>query len=203
LHVQDNNPLMLTTTGCGGAIASYQITRGGTEIQHGNMTENPAGTYNAQIPALTSARGNARVVISLTCPGNPVTMIPFDIYIDPSGVVKNTAGVPIDSATVTLYRADAASGPFTQVPNASGILSPSNRDNPDTTDAAGRFGWDVIAGYYIVRAEKAGCTAPGNPAQAYVESPVLSVPPATVGIQLPLFCGESSVHRLQLPLVIR
>ena len=38
-----------------------------------------------------------------------------------------------------------------EVPNGSAVMSPANRINPDTTSAAGIFGWDAIAGYYEVR----------------------------------------------------
>jgi len=81
-------------------------------------------------------------------------------------------------------------------------MSPANRTNPDLTDANGHFGWDVIAGLYKVRAEKAGCVAPSNPAQPYVESAVIEVPPPVTDLDLRLDCGINNVH-LYLPVVRR
>ena len=77
-----------------------------------------------------------------------------------------------------LYRSDDGSpGSFVLVPDGSAIMSPVNRANPDVTDAAGHFGWDVITGYYVVRAEAPDCFAPGDPLQLFVESPALTIPP--------------------------
>lgn len=112
----------------------------------------------------------------------------FNIYIDPSGFVRTTDGDPIAGATVTLYAASRPEGIFSPVADGSALMSPANRHNPDTTDAQGRFGWDVLAGYYKVRAEKAGCTSPLDPSQAYVESPILTIPPAVTDLDLRLNC---------------
>ena len=38
-------------------------------------------------------------------------------------------------------------------------MSPSNRENPDFSRSDGRFGWDVVAGYYVVTAERDGCVS--------------------------------------------
>jgi hypothetical protein len=67
-------------------------------------------------------------------------------WIDPSGVVVDTAGNPVESATVVLSASDTIEGPFEPVPEGSEVMSPDNRANPDVTDAAGGFRWDVIAG---------------------------------------------------------
>lgn len=128
-------------------------------------------------------------------------MIEGDIYIDPSGVVKTTTGSLLAGATVTLFRSDSSSGPFTQVPNGSGIMSPANQNNPDLTDAAGHFGWDVIAGYYKVRAEMAGCVSPFNFTQAFVETSVMQIPPPVTNLELVLNC--SGVASLYLPVIVR
>ena len=81
----------------------------------------------------------------------------------------------------------------TRVPDGSGIMAPENRRNPDTTDDAGRFGWNVLAGYYVVRAEATNCHAPGDPDQAYVESPVLTIPPPVTDLDLRLECSPLAV----------
>jgi hypothetical protein len=181
-------PLTLTTQGCAGADASYQIFDGATIIRSGTMTESPAGTYRATIAPLQPNHGLARVRIVLDCPTGPTTATLFDIYIDPSGLVRTVAGDPVAGATVTLYRSDTPDGPFTLVPHGSALMSPKNRANPDTTDAEGHFGWDVVAGFYKVRAERAGCRAPDDPDRAYVESAVLTIPPPVTDLDLRLDC---------------
>jgi hypothetical protein len=189
------DPLTLQTHGCPGGTASYRITlRDGGEISSGPMIETPAGSgaYTASIPPVYPNHGYAQVTITITCPGGGTTDTRFDIYIDPSGVVRTTTGTPIVGARVTLYRSDASSGPFVAVPNGSAIMSPANRTNPDLTDAAGHFGWDVIPGYYRVRAEKADCHAPGNPAVPYSESAVLTIPPPVTDLDLRLECPVSN-----------
>ena len=186
----------LTTQGCPGGTATYQIVQGATVVASGPMIEGPAGTYTAVVPALFIS-GMAHVVITLICPSGPPETVEFDVvYVDPSGTVNTTAGLPIPGATVTLYRSDSSAGPFVQVPDGSAIMSPVNRVNPDLTDAIGRFGWDVIAGYYKVRAEKAGCVSPTVPGQAYVETGVLTIPPPVTGLDLRLSCAPPTAVTL-------
>jgi hypothetical protein len=66
-------------------------------------------------------------------------------------------------------------------------MSPANQANPDTTNATGSFGWDVLAGFYKVRAEKDGCTAPGT-GGPFVETGVLTIPPPVADLGLVLDC---------------
>lgn len=42
-------------------------------------------------------------------------------------------------------------------------MSPSNRANSDTTDAAGHFGSDVIPGFYKVQASAPSCRTAETP----------------------------------------
>ena len=77
-----------------------------------------------------------------------------------------------------------------QVPNQSGQMAPTNRTNPDVTDAEGHFGWDVIAGYYKIRAEKAGCSTPLTP---YVETAGLQIPPPAEDLLVVLNCSPDFV----------
>jgi hypothetical protein len=183
--------LNLTTTGCPGGTATYEVTRGGTVIAGGSLSEGPAGTYAGTIPPLRPNTGYAIVTIRIDCPApTPDSTVSFDIYIDPSGLVRDLAGNPIEGATVILYRAENAAGPFAPVPDGSFVMSPANRSNPTLTDAAGHFGWDVIAGYYKVRAQKDGCTAAGG--APFVESGVLIVPPEVTDLDLRLDCPPGS-----------
>jgi hypothetical protein len=175
---------------CSGGDGSWSLTQGGVLLASGNLVETATGKYKGTIPALPGRNGRALMKISINCPSGPDKQVVFDIYIDPSGNVYNSAnGSPVEGATVTLYRSDSAAGPFDVVPDGDALMSPSNRTNPDLTDADGYFRWDVMAGYYKVRAQKAGCTNPDNPAQTFVETEVLPVPPPAVGLELFLNCG--------------
>jgi hypothetical protein len=186
VHYRD--PLDLEIPGCAGGTASYSVTQGTGTVVSGAMIESPAGRYVAQIPALYPRTGPARITVTIHCPDGTTQDIGFDIYIDPSGVVRTLSGVPIRDAVVTLFRSDSPTGPFEQVPDGSAIMSPSNRDNPDQTDADGFFRWDVISGYYVVRAQREGCTSPeGAP---YFETEVLPVPPPAIDLNLWLSCPE-------------
>lgn len=196
-------PLTLTTTGCSGGTASYQVLQNGAVIRSGNMVESPAGTYTATIASQYPLHGDARVVITLQCPSGDPTDIPFNIWIDPSGVVVNTNGESVPNATVTLYRSDVASGPFDIVVSGSPVMSPANRVNPMQTDTAGLFGWDVIAGYYKVQAEKSGCVAADDHSQPYAQSDMLTIPPPVTDLRLILYCGKQTLIHVYLPLVIR
>jgi hypothetical protein len=194
--------LTLTKSGCSAGTASYQLYVQEQIIRSGSMVESPTGTYTAEIAPLYPYHGDARVIITLQCPGSDPLQILFNIWIDPSGVVINTNGEPISQATVSLYRSDSASGPFDIVISGSGVMSPGNRENPMQTDTAGLFGWDVIAGYYLVRAEKNGCVAANNHSQSYAQTAILTIPPPETSLRLVLYCGEQTIFRGYLPLVI-
>jgi hypothetical protein len=184
-----HDPLDLGISGCPGGTATYAVLRpSGTTIVSGAMIEAPAGRYVAQIPPLSPNVGPAQIAVTIQCPDGTQENIEFDIYIDPSGIVRTLSGVPVRDAVVTLFRSDGPTGPFVQVPHGSAIMSPSNRANPDQTNAEGYFRWDVISGYYIVRAQRQGCTSPtGGP---FFETDVLPVPPPALDLDLRLDCPE-------------
>jgi hypothetical protein len=163
---------------------------------------NPAHfCYTATIPALSPNHGAAMVIITFQCPDGSTPTIAFSIYIYPSGHVRTVSGEPIAGATVTLFRSDNSAGPFEPAPDGDAIMSPANRRNPDATDSNGHFGWDVIAGFYVVRAEAAGCVSPADPAQSFVESAVLTIPPPVTDLDLRLACLEN--RQVFLPVVNR
>lgn len=175
---------------CQGGGGTFELIKEGQVIASGIMaaTATP-GLFKGTLPALRPQHGPAVLHIEVSCPGAGEDKdVEVDVYIDPSGVVKTTGGAPIPGATVTLYRSDSSAGPFDVVPDGSAVMSPSNRTNPDMTDAEGFFHWDVIAGYYKVRAQKQGCHAPGNAAQAFVETSVLTIPPPALNLELTLEC---------------
>jgi len=184
---------------CADGTATWEITAENTvtgeqQTVSGPLTESPPGSgdYTGQVPPLYPMHGPGTLTISVTCPnslGNTTSTIP--IYIDPSGAVVDTHGNPIPGATVTLLRSDDPSGPFTQVPDGSPVMSEGNRRNPDTTRADGTFGWDVVTGYYEIQAQKTGCTDPSNPGNDHVTSAVVAVPPAAKGLKLVLSCPQA------------
>jgi hypothetical protein len=183
LYWSDSSPLATDVPdGCTPTSVEYTVTVGGLTVASGNMTENPTGSghYTATIPPLLPASGPGLVHIDVN--GDPpCNDIGFGIYIDPSGVVRNSnTGAVIPGADVTLFRSADADGPFLQVPSGSAIMSPGNRNNPDSTDENGHFGWDVLAGYYKVVAQADGCS-PGSTA-------VMNIPPPVTDLDIGLSC---------------
>jgi YVTN family beta-propeller protein len=184
-----SQPATLTATGCAGGLATYELTLSdGRVARSGPMTEGAAGTYTATIDPLRPNYGPSHLAISIAC-ASGTDAIAFDLYIDPSGTVHSTTGAPLPGAVVTLLRADGADGPFAPVPDGSGMMSLANRHNPDMTDGAGQFGWDVIAGFYKVQAQHPACGS------ASAESAVLTIPPPAVDLDLSLACN-GAIDRL-------
>ncbi|HEX4363539.1 MAG TPA: nidogen-like domain-containing protein [Solirubrobacteraceae bacterium] len=192
-----NSPVTLTVHGTAGCTGSYEAqdpSDPSQVFQHGDMTESSAGTYTAVIPPFYPSHGPVHVVVTTTCGGTP-TIQAFDAYIDPSGVVVDTNGHPVAGATVSLARGDASTGPFSAVPDGDAVMSPANRQNPDVTDAQGRFGWDVTAGYYDVSATKPGCHAPGYADIPAAFSPALTIPPPVTNLVITLDCASTPPAR--------
>lgn len=188
VYWKDN--LTLTTHSCAYSKVRYSIQDGSGQEKSGDMEEDPpgsgSGNYTAEVPGLYPLHGPARVTIITTdCPDGSQS---FDIYIDPSGVVLDTKGARVAGATVTLFRSDTGTGPFAQVPNGAAVMSPANRHNPDISDTRGLIGWDVLSGFYKVRAQKQGCHAPNDPGKAFVESGAFRVPPPVTDLVLTLDC---------------
>ncbi len=107
---------------------------------------------------------------------------PVSGYHDPSGVVSAQQGgstFPLPGASVTLNAGPTTSGPFTAVPNGSAVMSPTNQNNPTTTDGTGMYMWDVVSGYYQVHAHDAACANDAT-------SGSLTVPPPATGVDLTL-----------------
>lgn len=186
----------LTLPGCAGGTASFAVSvrnlsTGEWQTANGTLGETApgSGVYTGTIPPLYPMHGSATVDITFNCPGPTTEYAAFTVYIDPSGTVVDMSDNPVAAATVVLLRSDSAVGPFSAVPNGSAIMSPANRNNPDTTTVTGVFGWDVIAGYYEVEALAPGCHAPGDPGQAAVFTGVLTIPPPVLGLTLQLDCS--------------
>lgn len=189
ISVYIGDDLTLTAKGCGGGTASFTLTvLEDGYIRNGEMAETSDGTYTTTTPPLSPHHGVAKIVYTIHCPDGSAEQTPFFIYIDPSGVVIDTNGIPVENATVILLYSDNPDGPFSEVPDGSVMMSPSNRSNPDTTDENGQFGWDVVAGFYKVRVEKPGCVSPTDSSQTFVESGVLTIPPPVTDLELVLYC---------------
>ncbi len=153
------------------------------------------------------------------CPPPPTLDRPG--LFDPSGYVTDArTGAPIQGATVTLYRVPSAlpdtrsttrqcrtvdtrpGDDWTLLPPATANLglfeepgySPATMDpaiNPQRTDAAGHYGWDVIRGCWYVKV-----AAPGYFTRF---SPVVGVPPEVTDLDLAL----TPWPRVYLPLMVR
>ena len=179
-----DDPADLTTNGCANGTATYTVTLQGHVVRNAlPMSETPAGSghYGATIAPLAPNHGGGSVSIHIDCPSSPDEDVAFGVYIDPSGTVHNAnTGALIADADVTLFRSADADGPFVQVPDGSATMSPANRNNPDSTDSTGHFGWDVIAGYYKVEASAPGC--------ATASTGVLNIPPPVTNLDIRLSC---------------
>jgi Zn-dependent metalloprotease len=185
----------LTTLGCPGGTAHFTMSRDGDVVREGAMPEvaGHPGLFVGSTHPLAPMIGAIAVQVAVSgChDGTQDKTVAFSAYIDPSGVVVTTDGDPVPDVKVTLLRADASSGPFTLVPDGSDIMAPSNRTNPDRTNADGRFGWDVIAGYYQVTAEHVGCRA-ADGSGSVATTDILTIPPPALDLKLTLVCDSGA-----------
>jgi sugar lactone lactonase YvrE len=207
--INSSSTTTITVPGCAGGKGTYSLSlnftaaSGGLAVQSGftgnvvtsgSLTETSSGSFTATIPNLGGQSGLLNFSISFTCLDRSTNTSTFVVYIDPSGtVVDDSTGQPIAGATVTLLRSNTVHGALASVPNGSGLMSPSNRKNPDQTNSVGGFGWDVTPGFYQLQASAPGYTCdPANPPQGFtcangaVVSGVFAVPPAAVDLRLPL-----------------
>jgi hypothetical protein len=188
------HPFTITAAGCPNGTATWEIEGWNTETDTpatltGTMTETPVGSgnYDGTAGPVYPIHGPIIIILTFHCPGGATTTISFNCYIDPSGTVVNQSGVPIPGATVTLYRSGSLSGPWIRVPNGdTAIMSPSNATNPATTGGAGQYGWDVVKGFYLLKATAPGCTPDITPG--------FTVPPPRTGLTLILTCEPSTGH---------
>lgn len=187
--------LTLTTRGCPEGHGAYRIIQDGHTLRSGVLTRSSVtgglGVFTGTIAPLAPDHGDVVFNVSVTgcSDSSRDQQTSWNAYVDPSGTVKTTHGQPVAGATMTLYRSDSSAGPFSQVADGSSVMSPVNRENPDASDARGLFGWDVLAGYYQVRATKSGCHDPSQPANDFVQTGVLTIPPPVTGLKLVLDCG--------------
>ncbi len=179
--IRARSPVTITKPGCPGGTATIEARQDGTLVYEGQAVEGPSGVYSATVPTWEPTVGDVDFRLHVICPdlAHQITDFTAWLWIDPSGWVRTPSGAPITGAIVTLLHADSPLDPFLPVPDGSALMSPSNRQNPDTTDAEGHFGWDVLPGWYRVRAERDGCAT---------ESPLLRIPPPVIDLDLRLDC---------------
>jgi hypothetical protein len=80
-------------------------------------------------------------------------------------------------------------------------MSPTNRRNPDHTNALGVFGWDVLPGFYRISASHPGCS--GVPSGTASETAVYQVPPPVDGIVIHLNCPHLKRAKTHLRLKVK
>ena len=192
-----SDTVTVSHNGCSGGRAVAELAEpDGTLRLSFTLTEEPAGSgaYVGSTKYHSSyITGRTHVSISVNCDGAS-DAAEFDMYIDPSGVVVDQFGRPVAGATVTLLRDDPGTVAFDFEAVAAGSvwMDPAvNSANPIVTGADGRFRWDVVAGLWKVRAEAAGCHAPGDPSTAFVETSELEVPRRQLGLVVELECERA------------
>jgi hypothetical protein len=103
------------------------------------------------------------------------------VLIDPSGFVYNAAqgtGWRLPGASVTLQYFDPQLQAWVDMSDAAYPNAMSPADNPEFTNGAGHYGWDVAPGQYRVRVSRAGFV--GN------TSPAVTIPPAVTDLNVGL-----------------
>jgi hypothetical protein len=181
---------------CPSGTLTYTLGAGGSQIASGSANGDGNGHYAIDAPANVLGHHAAlELTTTLTCNGNsaPQTQTAV-LYTDPSGIVVDdgAGGARLAGATVTLLHQD-----LTPVQPGDSSLSPATPANPETTDSAGSWGWDVSNGTYVVFAEKDGCgsttsspvtVSQGNPQSGIVlhlNCSTVTTPPVTTTTPAP------------------
>ena len=190
----------LTYMGCPGATVTATI---GTTMV--TLEEGPEGTYTYVLDAALFPAGTYTFDIDVDCPDedDEDPMIEFEtevVYLDPSGLILDQFGRPIEGASVVLrYSAVELADPndagFAVLPDGSPVMSPTNRAIPTITGADGFYRWDTIPGWFVVEATAANCTHPDGVQQS-VRSAVLPVPPEQFNIDLTMLCEIAVCNEL-------
>ena len=183
----------LSYRGCPNGSAVYAMTLNGQVVRTGSLAEVSPGYYVGVVTAVYPDTGAGAITINLTCPAGVTAQgTNFDLYIDPEGTIVDQNGSLLTDARAVLLRSDTKDGLYAVVPDGSAIMSPSNRSNPTITGADGRFQWDVVAGWYVVRAYADGCTNLKNPKVPFAETEPLQVPPPRFGLKIAMKCSAKA-----------
>lgn len=178
----------------GGAPISVKLILNGVEHSPASSSGN---TYTFTIPQAQVTSGN--VVIRVECPSETIdNTVGRIVLYDPSGDVTDaTTGLPISGATVTLFKVpgwepvancetvDNNGGTWDQpAPTDLGVEAEADSPeidpqlNPQLTNAAGRYGWNVALGCWYVTVAKTG--------YHMKVSPVVGVPPEVTTLDVAL-----------------
>ncbi|WP_341229466.1 nidogen-like domain-containing protein, partial [Nocardioides salarius] len=188
-------PLALVVEGCPGlADPTWSLSIEGAERSVGALVESAPGVYRATVPSAYPEHGEATLSTNVLATCGAAGPVVFDLYIDPSGVVTDQFGQPLDAVRTVLMRADSAAGPFTVVADGSALMSPANRVNPDVTGPDGVFQWDVLGGFYRVDATKDGCLD--------ASTAELQVPPERLDLLVKMTCAAATVTPVTAPEVL-
>ena len=195
-------PVPVAFSACEGGVGQWRLLDSdGVEVVAGDLAEGVPGEYSGTIdyvPHYEPGRSIDEVytlVSEVACGEFEQALEQTIEYIDPEGVVVDCVGTLVAGATVTLYRSEAATGPFVAVADGdTSVMDPAvNTANPSTTGTDGRFQWFTTAGFYQVEAAYAGSVA---------RTGILPVPPEQLGLRLvfdDLNCPESTVERVSYP----
>jgi hypothetical protein len=145
------------------------------------MNKQPGGQFTWTVPPLSPLHGQATIQFLSNCTEAPNSVA---MFIDPSGrIVYEDGTTPVVGAKVTLDYSTTGKvgGPFEAVPNQNGdllqpIMQPDdNTQNSMSTDKYGSYAWNVIPGYYHVKAEKDGCGSVTSPVQTVDKTPIMGL----------------------------
>ncbi|MBU6244565.1 MAG: hypothetical protein KGP12_05040 [Actinomycetales bacterium] len=190
--VSYQDDLKLSHDACAGGTATYTVKIDGQTVRSGQMTETRPGHYEAIVAATAPTFGSTTVDITVACPAGSREGTGFDMYIDPAGTIVDQDGNLLVGARAVLLRSDTKNGPYAVVPDGSAIMAPSNRKNPWVTGQNGVFQWDVVKGWYVVRAYAAGCTHPTDPKTEFAQTEALEVPPPRLGLVITMKCSSKA-----------
>jgi len=173
----------LIVSGPDSYLQTYSLSKGSGNIWQVTFPTPPGG-----------AGDTFTLTLRVNCAGTNITVTIGSItLIDPSGFVTDAVtSAAIPEATVTLERLDgstwADANPYeTAGDPPSPTISP--QVNPQLTDEAGHYGWDVVAGTYRVVVEKDGYVTQTS------RSVVIPPPVTDLNIQLvPSAAGTRTVE---------
>jgi len=137
-------PLTIQLTGqCVGATsATWELEFWGKNPMTGKLTESPPGHYTDTVPSPYPRHGFAQLTLTIICPEGPPVLVAVDLFFDPSGVIVDQYGNPVEGAIATLeYRSGSS---WSVAPSS--LLHADTSVNPIITGPEGRFNWDVTPG---------------------------------------------------------
>lgn len=175
----------------GDGCTPVQAFQAGLPLPPGSTTSFSANLHEIRVPPVAGS-----VVLEWFCtasPGETRYEWKGDVVLtDPSGAaIDARTGRPVRDAIVRLETSPTRKGRFGRP--SLGAISP--QINPQRTDSAGMFGWDVAPGFWRLRIEAFGYRP--------FTSPVYVIPPEVTGLRLALRPDPAEQARLIDPLAGR